>query len=67
MVVNGVVEAPTCKKVRRVSVEGLGVSRTGAAVGEDLGGSSKQLGSERLMPLRTDRIRVPRQLQLNGG
>jgi hypothetical protein len=34
-------EAPTSRRVAAVSAEGLGVSPSGAAVGADLGGSSK--------------------------
>jgi len=40
-VASGGHEAPTSKKVATVSAEGFGVGQSGAAVGADLGGSSK--------------------------
>lgn len=54
-----------------VSVEGIGVSHTGAATSADLGGSSIHNSTGGLLDSNPSRTllegRVPRQLYLDGG
>ena len=51
-----------------MSEEGYGVSLARAAVGEDLGGSSKHsAGTAKYLDRGLMRRRVPRQLHLNEG